>query len=140
MALTADLLSPGAADPLPPSDAMVGDDALNDALMIWAAATRPEPLDDPTLPFTLARNVLAVEDKRSGRVDRDQRVAAVRAALPGPDAPAPTRAIIERQVNVRPAGAGDPPSPGMPFAKVDGITTIAGIDLEMKRHHARSKR
>lgn len=138
--LAANLLVPGNAAPQPPLDAVVGDDALNDALMIWAAATRPELLDDPILPFTLARDVLSVEDKKAGRVDPNQRVAAVRAALPGPDAPAPTRAIIERRVDVRPAWAGQPASLEMPFAKVDGINTITGIDLEMKRHHARSPR
>lgn len=127
------------ATPLPPSDAIVGDDALNDALMIWAAATRPELLDDPILPFTLARDVLAIEDKRAGMVDPAQRLAAVRAALPGPDAPAPARAILERPVNVRPAWNGEPAGFQTPFAEVEGISKITGIDLEMKRRHAGSK-
>lgn len=130
MALTADLLSPGTAAPLPPANAIVGDDALNDALMIWAAATRPELLDDPIVPFTLARDVLAVEDRRAGRVDPDQRVAAVRAALPGPNAPAPTRAIIERQVNVRPAWAGEPASLEMPLPRSTASRRLPGSTLK----------
>lgn len=111
----------------PPSDALIGDDDLGRQLMIWSAATVPALIEDQLLIFRLVNAGLAPDILQNRVTDPTLKREAIRAALPGPDMPAPVRAILEREARIHPAWDGNPPRLGTVFPDIDGIPTITEV-------------
>lgn len=110
-----------------PPDAVIGDHALNDRLLIWAVVNNPALIERHDHVYRLMGAGLAPELRQNRISDPSLQREAVRAALQDADPNPPSHARLEREVSIHPAWDGKPARLTTIFPEIDGAATITEV-------------
>lgn len=116
-----------------PEGAVIGDHALNNAMLIWVAANNPTLLDTaPTIVTRLVWAGLAPELRQNKINDPNLQRQAIGAALPAPGMAQPTFVRLERDVDIAPPWDGKPASLITTFTDIEGVTAITELQTHQR--------
>ncbi|RCW86787.1 hypothetical protein DFP89_104174 [Paracoccus lutimaris] len=126
-----------AAEPLP-GDALIGDNELARQLVIWTIAQNPALLNSSHGLGALISFNYAPEIQAQRITDPALRRQILTAKLATEDKSPPTRAVLERWVQIQPAWDGAPPKMATEFADIEGVPTITALNAVSRGPYAPS--